>query len=150
MNIHPLFVHFPVALLSVYALLELLPVGRFFPGFVWSQIKHFFLYAGTLAIFPTIATGLMAAQLAGQNVILPYHKAAALSVLVIFCTASALALWNHFRPFKNPGALNMAQKILALLGLTALFFVGALGAAMVYGYTTDPIVGFVTGILGFH
>ncbi len=150
MNIHPAFVHFPIALLTFYSLVELLPLVQFFPKVAWTQIKHFLLYAGTLSILPAMVTGLMAAQMDGENVVLPFHRAGAFTILVLFSIASFLALWNHFRPFTHQKLLRGFQKLLATLGLIALIVQGALGAAMVYGYHADPITSFVSSFFGFH
>lgn len=149
-NIHPAFVHFPIALLVLYTLLELVPLSRFVKGVEWQQIKLFFLYIGTLAIFPTILTGIVAADENEGNVLLPFHEATAFIILGIFSLASVVALYNHFRPFKNQKLVGVFQKVLAFLGILALLVIGALGAGMVYGYHTDPIVSFVTSLLGFH
>jgi uncharacterized membrane protein len=141
MNIHPAFVHFPIALLVLYTILELLPLARLWPAVQWNPIRKFLLYVGTLAIVPTIVTGLMAAQLAGESEIVEMHERAAFAVLGIFIAATLASLF-YPRPY--------ITKPLALLGLIGLFVVGSLGAAIVYGYDVDPIVSFITSILGLH
>lgn len=141
MNIHPAFVHFPIALLVLYTIIELLPLARLWPAVQWNPIRKFLLYVGTVSIFPTIATGLMAARIVGESELVEMHERAAFSVLGIFVLASLSSL---FYP------RWYLQKPLAALGLVGLFVVGSLGAAVVYGYDVDPIVSFITSLLGLH
>lgn len=77
MNIHPIFVHFPIALLTLYAVLEIaiplkIKAFRLFkwdtsPRFekmyqlltnpVWTSIKAFLVLVGTVLTFATLQTG---------------------------------------------------------------------------------------------
>lgn len=141
MNIHPAFVHFPIALLVLYTFIELLPLARLWSAVPWNPIRKFLLYVGTLSIFPTIATGLMASRMVGESELVEMHKEAAFTVLAIFVAASLSSL---FYP------RWYLQKSLAALGLGGLFVVGSLGAAIVYGYDVDPVVSFITSLLGLH
>ncbi|TSD06172.1 MAG: hypothetical protein Greene07147_31 [Parcubacteria group bacterium Greene0714_7] len=150
MMIHPAFVHFPLALLTLYVLLELVPFSKFFPKVSWDQVKYFLLYIGTLSIFPAILTGLIAEDIVGENVVLSAHKAGAMAILLIFLVASLLALWNQFYSFPRPELFRVVQKLLAIFGMIALVVQGVLGAAMVYGYSADPITSFISSLFGFH
>lgn len=150
MMIHPAFVHFPLALLTLYVPLELVSFSNFFPKVSWGQVKYFLLYVGTLSILPTIATGIIAEELVGENVVLSAHKAGAMAILLIFLVSSLLALWNQFYSFPRPDLFRIVQKLLAIFGMITLVVQGALGAAMVYGYTVDPITSFISSLFGFH
>ena len=141
MNIHPAFIHFPIALLFLYTVLELVPLERIVPSVPWKSIRHFLLYSGTLFIIPTIATGLIAARIVGESDLVEMHERAAFTLFVIFVLASISSRW-YPRWF--------VQKTLTLFGLVSLFVVGSLGAAVVYGYEVDPIVSFITSLLGLH
>ncbi len=80
MNLHPIFVHFPIALLTLYAVLEIaIPLKIKFYKLckwdkpetsprlaklyellinpVWNSIKAFLVIIGTLLAFPTLQTG---------------------------------------------------------------------------------------------
>lgn len=152
MNIHPAFVHFPIALLMLWAVIELMPLVRLWPSVAWDSIKKFLLGAGTVSVIPTIATGLIAAGgITGitGNVLLQFHMGAAFSVLIIAVLASTLTFFVT-EEWGIPGSREIAIKALALLEIVALFIVGALGAAMVYGFEVDPIVNFITWILGLQ
>jgi len=63
MNIHPLFVHFPIALLSFYALMEICRFIRINRSPHWFHAKAFVLIAGAASAFLTLETGETAASL---------------------------------------------------------------------------------------
>lgn len=87
MNLHPLFVHFPIALLVLYALIEIgLPLkvriyrmlkwekAPWFPLMlspVWNSIKAFLVIAGTLFSFPTLQTGEVAEHIYREQALSP-------------------------------------------------------------------------------
>lgn len=144
MNIHPAFVHFPIALLTLYCIIEMLPLARYFPSISWTAIRAFLLYVGTLGALVTAVTGLMAEEVAGELPSIQVHEKAAFILIAIFVLSSALSYWwRNEQPFRT-----WTMKGLALAGLIMLFVVGALGANIVYGSDVDPIVKFVTTILG--
>lgn len=144
MNIHPAFVHFPIALLLIYSLIELLPMARFMPRVGWSSIKPFLLYLGTAAALVTAATGGMAEELVGESPKIGAHEAAAWTMIAAYVLAClATCFWKG-----DSGSKRTTLRVLAALGLVMLFVVGALGANIVYGPAVDPIVSFVTAILG--
>lgn len=58
-NIHPLLVHFPIALLTVYSLLEAVPLKRIQKLPYWFYVKAVLLITGTISILPTILAGLV-------------------------------------------------------------------------------------------
>lgn len=79
MNIHPIFVHFPIALLTIYALLEVfIPIKiaaykafkwenfwayKLLINPIWQAIKAFLVIVGTLIGLLTLETGEMAEEL---------------------------------------------------------------------------------------
>lgn len=63
MNIHPLFVHFPIALLTVYAVAELLRFKRLTSQVWWWNVKTLLLGVGLLGGFATLQTGEIAEEL---------------------------------------------------------------------------------------
>lgn len=146
MNIHPAFVHFPIALLTLYAIIEILPLARLIPRVQWSPIRAFLLYVGTAGALVTAITGGMAEDVVGETPAVTTHETAAYILIGIFLLSCVLSyVWRREMPFRT-----WTMKVLALLGLIMLFVVGALGANIVYGHSVDPIVSFVTGLLGLR
>jgi uncharacterized membrane protein len=66
-NIHPIIVHFPVALLFVYAVLKILPVEKWFPTVSWRQIQNTFLFFGVVSAFVATSTGELAQELSSPR-----------------------------------------------------------------------------------
>lgn len=164
-NIHPIFVHFPIAFLLLYSLLKILPFKKWFPNVAWKEIQRVLLLAGVLGSFIALSTGEIAEELTNAN-----HKL--VETHAFFATAStwlygalllgeALSFLNP-RIIKNPTAgigavLTGIEKILtnqaltvflAILGAIAITMTGLLGGAMVYGTTADPLAGVVLKMLG--
>lgn len=172
MNIHPLFVHFPIALFMLYSLLELI-------AYAWPRLKQqswlfavkaFLLFTGVLAAFATLVTGGLAEDLVqGSNpraFIIEVHApfAGVTTLLYILIAGAYLVrifdergwgdrlvgqnafltrLWNFKKRFWY-GVLNSwILPVMALMGLIGITITGALGAAIVYGPQIDPFVSFV-------
>lgn len=142
MNLHPAFVHFPIALLFLYALVEILPLRRWMPSAAWDSVRVVLLYTGTAASIATAITGLMAADIVGETPAVSAHEAAALTLVGI---AIITSLVSYFRR-TDSSASRYALKALAAAILVLLFVVGSLGANIVYGSQVDPLVTFVTSV----
>lgn len=65
MNPHPFFVHFPIALLTVYALLEVVAFFSKNTSTKTRGIRVFLAIVGIISVFPTLFTG----ELAEENLI---------------------------------------------------------------------------------
>ena len=165
-NIHPLVVHFPIALLFVYSLIKLFPFDKWFPKVAWKHIERALLFVGVLGAFialatgdgaehafhpnrqlvemhsnfAALATGLYGALLGGEflTVVNPWiMKKIGSGALMKFLTALEKILTN--RAF---------SKIVAFLALIAISVTGLLGGVMVYGPNADPIAGVTLKLLG--
>jgi uncharacterized membrane protein len=60
MNLHPIFVHFPIALLTVYAIMELIRFKKVMRQPYWFYSKALFLMIGGLGALAALYTGDMA------------------------------------------------------------------------------------------
>lgn len=172
MNIHPLFVHFPIGLLAVYSLFELsayaFPVVR---RQAWAfPVKAFLLFAGVLAAFAALVTGGMAEELVEglvpNDFILEVHEPFAAATTLVYLVLAAAYLtricdqrgWsdhifgaNHFllrvlslrRHLTHLVLDTWLLPLLALIALVGMTVTGALGAAIVYGPDADPLVSFI-------
>ena len=132
-NIHPLLVHFPIAFLSAFFVLDL--VGTLAKKAQWRSVAGWFLYFGTVFALFTVIAGLIAADTVahGENVhdIMEDHEHIGIAILSL---AALLSAWR----LKGGSLLQGAANGL-FLGLSALLCVlmllGAdLGGLMVYHY----------------
>ena len=161
MNIHPLLVHFPIALLSVYAIFECIRFRKLMELREWFFIKATFLFLGGLGALVAAETGDFGKALFPyQAAIIRVHESFAKGTIIIFGLLALVylgmcidRLWGaHLRASKSGAAwsaiMNVIQKLFvgpvlvpfALVGLTALIITGALGASIVYGATNDPLL----------
>ena len=165
-NIHPLFVHFPIALLIVYSAIAILPLRKWIPQFAWRQIGQVVLLIGVLGAMLASSTGEMAEKLVRPD-------RALVEMHALFANASTwiygILLAGEVLIYLNPALqkkgilsflyplLTWVEKVitqrgitvlLAILGLVAISVTGLLGGVMVYGVSADPVAPFVMRLLG--
>ncbi len=132
-NIHPLFVHFPIALLTSFVLIDL--AGAVFKNPAWRTVAGWFLYIGVVMTAATVAAGLAAEESVahGGNVhdVMERHEALALTV---FGLAALLAVWRIITRGKLTGGANVFYLSLAVLMNIILIFAADMGGLMVYKY----------------
>lgn len=132
-NIHPLFVHFPIALLTVFFLIDF--AGSIAKKSDWRQVASWFLYLGTLFAGMTVLAGLQAAAtvMHGDDVheIMQTHKHFGLSVLTL---ATILSAWRFIFKGALQGVLNGLHLACAAVLCLLLTFGADLGGLMVYKY----------------
>ena len=165
-NIHPLFVHFPIALLFIYSIIKIIPFHIVLPNVSWKHIERVLLLAGVLGAFVSSSTGEIAEHLVESNrQIIEMHKlfaAASTWFYGLLLLGEALYLLNpiislklQIPPLNN--FLNFIQKILTnrilsiiltLLGLVAISITGLLGGVLVYGVSADPVAPVVLRLFG--
>jgi len=172
MNIHPIFVHFPIALLTIYAVLEILRFKKLTQNAVWFGIKAFLAIVGALASIVAFSTGDTAVSALRSHPelrqVLRVHESFATWTVTIFCIIGASYLiiligrWWKTKPSYGRFTATAAGKawsflrhiaeyiqrpaIIVILALAGLFFItvtGTLGGLMVYGKASDPFVGLV-------
>lgn len=170
-NLHPLFVHFPIALFTVYALLEMIPSKKLRNNETVFLIKCFILIIGTVSVWPTLASGEAIEHMFGsdasKNALVEIHGLWGSVAAGIFQGLAAVYLIEWIKKGKGKllnwlttqkgvssiwKLLNWIQTklyhkpvliIFALLGFIALTCAGALGAALVHGEQIDPAVQFI-------
>jgi len=164
MDIHPLVIHFPIALLTLYSGLEIFK--RFTKAEHWWNTRAVLVIAGTLSAFGGLSSGEGAEHLFNDPAlhdVLEAHSLAATIATWIFAILGAcyLVIWlnRHINLTKklplSQSILTIAQKILgglgapllAILGFLSLSLTGALGAILVYGPEFDPITSLVYKLL---
>lgn len=132
-NIHPLLVHFPIALLISFFLLDF--IGSILKKANMRDVAGYLLYLGTFSALCAVIAGFIAADSVahGGNVhaIMERHKTFGLSVLSL---ATLLSTWRLLARGKIKGEINIFYLFLSAI-LSILISLGAdLGGLMVYKY----------------
>lgn len=158
MNIHPIFTHFPIALLVLYSLLEVFRVRIITRHSHYFAIKAFLLIVGTLSAIVTFLTGDMAEELLTKthpelHGLIETHSTFAgvsLALFGLLAAAYIMQILNeqgYWRSITNNKLVRtlvnwvmLAAPVIAVLGLAAITITGGLGGAIVYGPNVDPFV----------
>lgn len=167
-NIHPILVHFPIALLVLYSFIKIVPFKRWFPNISWKHIEIALLLVGVLGAFVALSTGELAEHLSRPNRELVNMHAGFASAstwfygliligeILTFVTPIIVSKFNVplvtklFTYIQQILTNNIISNLLAFLGLIAITVTGLLGGVMVYGLTADPIARIVLQILGIN
>ncbi|MDO8550175.1 MAG: hypothetical protein Q7S39_08515 [Ignavibacteria bacterium] len=135
---HPRFVHFPIALLSTYVLLEI--IGVIFKKDFFSKAAHLILFLGALGALAAVLTGQEAEEAAElleeQGAIIPFgaisdHENWA--TITIWYFAGVLVLRTFLvlkKSFK--GIYQYIFIVLAIVGAYFIYETGDHGAKLVY------------------
>lgn len=174
MNIHPLFVHFPIALLAIYGIMELIHTDRLNHSDTYAAIKGFLAIVGTLAAYVTLSTGDIAEELLLKSrgdlrQLIETHSAFASASTIIFSILALAYLIKFIADSKYANASILTAgwfapvwralcissravretvfgQIMALAGIICITITGSLGASIVYGPDADPIVHLIYGM----
>jgi len=172
MNVHPIFVHFPIALLTIYALLELIQFKKVTSWNPWFYIKASFVVFGAIGTYAALFTGgLIEDQFrvgeAAKLVETHSTWAAATSIIFSFIAVIYLVSWirrsGAFLSFTTHRLVSPVWKlplqiehylldykivvVLAVIGLAAVTITGALGGAIAFGPGIDPAAHFFYNLL---
>ena len=162
-NIHPILVHFPIALLTLYAALELVPT-RWFNIDLFTT-KSILIILGGLSLLAARQAGDLARHLVADPSLAPLihkHESYANISTAIFGIIAAgyvfaiIKVWirkNNFNQFtqllqpvfylQSLLTETFLVKVLAIAGFAALLITGALGGSIVYGHDSDFFTNFI-------
>ncbi len=148
-NIHPMLVHFPIAFLVTFFVLD--TVAILANKIAWRKIASWFLYLGTVAAGFTVLAGFIAADSVphGDNVheIMERHEHLGIWVLSL---ATILSVWRYKAGESLRGVANGLFMFTSAL-LCLLLSLGAdLGGLMVYKYGVAVAATPVPEITGHH
>ena len=132
-NLHPLFVHFPIALLSLFFIID--TAALIASQDAWRKTASHFLYLGTLFSAMTVAAGLIAAATIphGGEVheIMEHHEHLGISVLLL---SLALSIWRFMAKAAFEGPANVLHGLSSVILMALLMLTADLGGFMVYGH----------------
>ncbi len=163
MNIHPIFVHFPIALLSIYAFFEVVRIKSWQQSAWIKPVKTILVSIGVIFAYISLSTGETAEHLLSDDRLLALVEkhsffASATTYLFLvpalaycfglilsssFATKIPVVITRLMTWYSTKIAIAPVRIACAILGTIAVLIVGALGGAIVYGPATDPIVWFV-------
>lgn len=172
MILHPLFVHFPIALLTLYGVMEIISWRRVTELHFWKPTKAILVVLGLLGGAASFVTGgLIEEMFHGTSLdkVVHAHEFWAGATMWFFGIIAALYLIEYIKISdwflsKKETLPKLAELILiiqaklfkrtilvalAILGLIAITVTGALGGGMVHGSNADPLVKFLFNIYGF-
>lgn len=157
-DLHPMLVHFPIALITLYAVLECLRFRAIAQRVELFYTKAIIIVVGTIGGIVARQFGLLAARAyEGTDAmrIIRIHEFFGNATLIIAGIISILYIgaWifrsgsnlrhNKFIRLCNRITLTWRVIPLALAALVAVSITGALGGSLVYGETADPLVKFL-------
>lgn len=132
-NFHPLVVHFPIALLSLFFVIDTL--GSLRRNLLMRDVASWFLYLGTVFAAIAVTLGLMAASTVAHgddvHMIMEHHEHLGISVLTM---AVVLSGWRWFARDVIEGSLNTVHMTMAGLLVLLLALTADMGGLMVYRY----------------
>lgn len=149
MDLHPIVVHFPIALLSLYAVFELIRFKKVIDQPYWFYIKAILLICGTLGSYVAILTG----PEGEHSILKERHEMFAQLTSFLFTIISSGYLYKWYKPFNRYSAFIQKPAIsiiLAFLGLVTITITGGLGGALVYGTHFDPFMAPIFKLLGVY
>jgi uncharacterized membrane protein len=140
-NIHPILVHFPIAFLIGFFIIDL--IGALFKQPAWRTAASGLLYLGTISIVLTVITGFMAAGSVAHDdvvhsIITQHQKLGLISTAL----ALILSVWRLFSKGIIHGKIMNGFYLFLSALLSTLIILGAdLGGLMVYkhGVAIEPI-----------
>jgi len=163
-NIHPIFVHFPIAMLVVYSIIKILPLQKWFPNVAWRDIERALLLIGVLGAFAALATGDTAEHLTHPNrqlvnlhstfagISTGLYGALLLGEIAAIANARYLRSSNMLRSFSVQIERLLCHRVfsavIAFVALLSITLTGLLGGAIVYKTTADPLAGIVLKMFG--
>lgn len=136
-NIHPMLVHFPIAIILLAVLMDLL--SFFLPDKWWDDLKTTILYCiGTISAVAAYYTGTLAADSvflpSGAQPVLNEHADWALWTVWFFAIYAVLRILLHWYQKMDHKAVRIGLFVIALPGIFFLYETGDHGAEMVFGY----------------
>lgn len=155
LNVHPLIVHLPIGLLTLYSFLEIISVKRLRSLPYWFYVKAILVIFGSAGTFAALASGLLIKDQFASK-LLDVHYNFAISSIIVFSILALTYLLTWFpvkslwAPAEKIRLFLMTRPVLFCLsgfGFILLSITGALGGALAYGPEVDPAASFIYHLL---
>lgn len=134
-HLHPMIVHFPVALITVGFIVEV--ISLFFKSEkCLSKTGFYLMVLGTLAAIAAWSTGQLFTSEPNQGAIAEVfkkHETGALITMILMIIGSAFRIWLVVQK-KEETQLKWVAFAFYFLGFAAVTFTGLMGGTMVYNY----------------
>ena len=160
MDFHPIVVHFPIAFLTLYSILELLHRWNRQP--FWKPLRAVLVIIGTIGAYTALQTGEFAEESFRASLLMPVlelHSLLANVTTIVFAILagayvidllSTKNVWERLKLVPQRARIFLERVahiilrtpltyILVIIALTTLSLVGALGGILVYGPDMDPV-----------
>lgn len=164
-DLHPIFVHFPIAFFLLYSILRLIPWPKKISIVEWQIPRIMLLSVGLIGAWLANITGDIAKDLNNPNhqLVEMHETFAGISIwiygvliiaeLIVFIKPQWLEL-NYLKYIKT--YILFLKKItkkwlfylLSIFGALAIAITGILGGVMVYGIKADPLAAPILKLLG--
>ncbi len=149
-------IHFPIALLTLYCVFEILSFRKLSEKSYWFFVKAVLVSFGTLGSIAGVISGLFSTHLVRGVPLIEMHLRFSLASVLAFTLVSIpyLLAW-----FGKPDEVILASKIIfrrgimipvALVGLVLIVITGGLGGAITYGTQFDPTMAPVFKLLNVY
>ena len=159
MQLHPLIVHFPIALRMVYCLILVVQLFWWRDNDKLNTIKHFCLIAGTVWGIAALQTGDASLDVYGVSHISHAHEERAESTGNFFTVLSIVTIYilqpwtqrfardQKVRHIVTKIISHRAMALVGIIGMLLITIIGALGWAIARGEKADDISKFIVQIL---
>lgn len=132
-NIHPMLVHFPIAFLPAFLIIDL--AGTFLKKAEWRRVASWFLYLGSIMSVFAVISGFMAGNSVahGENVhdIMELLESYGVITLIL---AFVLSIWRLKSGSHITGPANALFLILSTILCVVIMLGADLGGLLVYKY----------------
>jgi uncharacterized membrane protein len=158
LNLHPVLVHFPIALLTLYCLLEISRLRM-------SHVKRFLLLVGAASAVVTRQSGEMIGDsfraITSLTPVVDLHATVATITTILFCVMalahamvwlqdsatfpriSSMKLFGWLAPAARYMSVGWLAVVLAIVGLALITLTGTLGGIIAFGPNVDPATSLV-------
>jgi len=168
MNLHPIFVHFPITLFTIYSLMELVKFKKITTLPYWFYIKALLVILGTAGAYTTLLSGeLIEEMFEESSSLVEIHSSLAKITTFLFTFITLLYILSWFQKGNFGFVKNLRNNLLwiyllklqkfilntwliillAFIGLLLITITGALGGIIVFGPDTDPLTKFIYELL---